>query len=314
MRSGLWILLAVLILGMIVGYVVRDRFREPTPPDQQAELTAILEIADSETKIEKLEDFIGDYPESELKARAYNYIAREMLDTAKDTTRFIGFARQTLERESDAESKAIMYYRLYNTKADSKPEEAALIGTELLKVPIDTDWIYNSIGYDLAERKRDLDLALSLCAKAVELAKTGRDSASALDSRGFVQYQRGAYGEAVTDLEAALALYEEPAEEVLGHLANAYLKAGDADKAFDAFRRMLLMGEYGNARANVDSMLTARGHSARRKQQFEDELWQERLSSAKPAIAFAMPTLKGDTYNYMPTEGEIVVLNFMSPT
>lgn len=314
MRSGLWILLAVLILGMIVGYVVKDKFRVPEPPDQQAELKAILEITDSETKIQKLEDFIGDYPEGELKSRAYNYIAREMLDAVKDTTRFIGFARQALERENDAESKATMYYRLYGIKADAKPEEAALIGTELLKVPIDADWVYNSIGYDLAERKRDLDLAFSLCTKAIQLAKTGRDSAMCLDSRGFVQYQRGMYREAITDLEAAAALYEEPDEEVLGHLANAYLKAGEDEKAFSALRSIMLLGEYDQARTSVDSMLAARGYSAKKKQQFEQGLWEERLAAAKPAIAFAMPTLQGETYNYMPTEGEIVVLNFMSPT
>lgn len=314
MRSGLWILIAVLILGMIVGYVVKDKFRPPEPPDQQAELKAITEITDPETKMEKLEDFIGDYPESELKSRAYNYIAREMLDSVRDTTRFVGFARQTIEKEKDAESKAMMYYRLYGMKAETKPEEAALIGTELLKVPIDTDWIYNYIGYDLAERNRDLELALSLCTKAVELSRTGRDSASCLDSRGFVQYQRGAYLEAITDLEAAARLYEEPSEEVLGHLANAYLKAGDSDKAFAAFKSILLLGEYEGARAAVDSALAARGYSAKRKQQFEEALWQERLSAAEPAIAFAMPTLQGDTYNFMPTKGGIVVLNFMSPT
>jgi tetratricopeptide (TPR) repeat protein len=314
MRSGLWILLAVLILGMIVGYVVKDRFRAPEPADQQAELQAVLEIADSETKIDELEDFISDYPEGELKARAYNYIARELLDAVNDTTRFIGFARQMLEREGDAESKATIYYRLYGIKTDSRPEEAALIGTELLKVPIDVDWIYNAIGYDLAERKRDFDLAFSLCTKAIEFSKTRRDSASSLDSRGFVNYQRAMYQEALTDFEAAAALLEEPHEEILGHLANAYLKTGAGDRAFETMRSVLLMGEYEEARAGVDSILAARGYPDKKKQEFERVLWSERLAAARPAIAFAMPTLNGDTYNFAPTDGEIVILNFMSPT
>jgi tetratricopeptide (TPR) repeat protein len=314
MRSGLWILVAVVIAGMIAGYVIRDRFASQEPSDEQAELKAITEITDSETKIEKLEDFIRDYPESEIKSRAYNYIAREMLDAVKDTTRFVGFARQTIEKEKDAESKAMMYYRLYGIKADTRPDEAALIGAELLRVPIDVSWIYNDIGYDLAQRKRDLDLARSLCTKGIELSKTGRDSAMCLDSRGLVNYQRGMYVDAIVDLEAAVKLYEEPNDEVLGHLANAYLKAGESDKAFGALKSILLLGEYQEARATVDSMLTAQGYSVKKRQQFEESLWQERLAAAKPAVAFAMPTLQGDTYNFVPTEGEIVILNFMSPT
>lgn len=314
MKSGLWILVAVLIAGLLVGYALRDRVKTPTAADEEAELKAITELSDSEAKIDKLQSFMADFPATESKSRVYTLIAKEMLDALKDTTRFVGFARQTIEKETDAESRALMYYRLYNLKAESKPEEAALIGNELLAVPPVAGWVYNYIGYDLAEKGRDLDLALALSTKGIELAADLRDSAMAMDSRGFAYYKKAMYPEAVADLEAALKLYGEPDQDVLGHLANAYLRAGESDKAFASLRSILLMGEYQEARASVDSMVAAGKWTAKRRQQFEDALWQERLASAKPAIAFAMPTLAGETYTFDPNQGEIVIINFMSPT
>jgi len=314
MKSGLWILVVVIVAGIVVGYVLKDRMKPPEPGSEQAALTSIGELADSEAKIDRLQGFIADYPASELKQRAYSMIGKEMLDALKDTTRFVGFARQTIEKEADPESKALMYYRLYNIKIDTRPEEAALIGTELLKVPIDVGWVYNYIGYDLAERDRDLDLAMALCQKSVELSKAREDSAMCVDSRGFVYFKKEMYKEAVADFEKSVELYGEPYEDVLGHLADAYRKVGDSAKAFATYRRILVMGEHEQARAMVDSMMTSERYSPRKREMFEDGLWQERTASAKPAVAFAMPTLEGPTVSFDPASGGIVVLNFMSPT
>jgi len=313
-KSSLWILIIVIAAGVVVGVVFKDRMKPAKPGSEQAEFKEIGELTDSEAKIDKFERFISDYPKSDLKSRAYSTIAKEMLDALKDTTRFVGFARQTIERETDPESKAMMYYRLYNLKIETKPEEAALIGTEILKVPFDAGWVYNYIGYDLADRGRDLNLAMALCQRSVELSKTREDSAMCLDSRGFVYYKKGMYQEAVADLERSVDLYGEPFEDGLKHLAGAYLKAGDGAKGFATYRRILVMGEYDYARAIVDSMMTAQRYSPKKKQQFEDGLWQDRAAAATPAVAFSMPTLAGETVSFEPAKGGIVVLNFMSPT
>jgi len=314
MKSGLWILIVVMIAGLVVGYALKDRIQPPKPADQRAELKSITDLTDPEAKIDRLQHFILDYPESDLKARAYSYVAREMLGAVKDTARFVGFARQTIEREADAESKATMYYYLYDLKTETAPDEAALIGTELLKAPIEAGWIYNHIGYDLAERKRDLDLAVALCTRGIELSRDRSDSAMCLDSRGYAHYQAGRYAEAIVDLEAARPLYEEPEPEVLTHLANAYLRAGEADKAFDTFRSILLLGEIATARGAVDSTMTARNYSPRKRQAFEEALWQERLAAARPAIGFTMNALDGTSHTFEPAGGDIVLLNFTSPT
>ena len=314
MKSGLWILVVVLIAGVIVGYVLKDRVQPPKPADEQAELKGITELTDPEAKVDRLQGFISDFPKSEQKARAYSMIAKEMLDALKDTTRFVGFARQTIEKETDPESKATMYYRLYNLKIDSRPDEAVLIGTELLTVPINAGWIYNYIGYDLAERGRDLDLAMSLCQKSIELSQSREDSAQCIDSRGYVYYKKGMYKEAIADFESSIKLFEEPSEDATRHLADAYLKAGETAKAFKSYRDILVTGEYDYARAAVESLMTAERYTPKKKQQFEDAVWQDRMVAAKPAIAFTMPTLGGDSESFEPTKGDIVILNFMSPT
>lgn len=314
MKSSLWILVIVIAAGVVVGVVFKDRMRPAPPGNEQAEFKEIGEITDSEAKIDKLERFLSDYPKGDLRSRAYSTIAKEMLDAIKDTTRFVGFARQTIEKETDPESKATMYYRLYNLKAEAKPEEAALIGTEILKVPIDAAWVYNYIGYDLAERGRDLDLAMALCQRSVELSKTREDSAMCLDSRGFVYYKKGMYQEAIADLAKSVNLFGEPFENGLKHLAEAYLKAGDGANSFATYRSILVMGEYDYARSAVDSMMTAQRYSPKKRQQFDDGLWQDRSAVAAPAVAFSMPTLAGETVVFEPAKGGIVVLNFMSPT
>jgi hypothetical protein len=122
------------------------------------------------------------------------------------------------------------------------------------------------------------------------------------------------YREALADLEQAVALFDEPYEEVLAHLANAALKAGEADKAFDAFRSIRVMGEYDYAQHTLDSLMTVRGYSTAEKEHFEQSIWQTRETRATVAQGFDLPTLEGTSYSYDPSGGRVAVLNFMSPT
>jgi len=132
--------------------------------------------------------------------------------------------------------------------------------------------------------------------------------------QGFAYYRRGQYGEAIADLEAARSLYDEPEPEVLLHLGAAYLKAGEAEKGFNAFRSVLLLAEDERARAAVDSLMTVQRYAPGKKQAFEETLWQERLAAAKPAIGFTMSALDGSAQTFDPVRDGIVLLNFTSPT
>jgi tetratricopeptide (TPR) repeat protein len=294
--------------------VLRNRMGPIEEADESARLNEIGQIEDSETKISRLEGFIAASPKSPLKPRAYSMIARELLKAVKDTTRFVDFARETIETEDDAQSKAIAYYYLYKVELETSVEAASLIGKEILDDPIDVGWIYNAIGFDLAERNQKLDLALPLCERAIGLAESRDDSASFIDSRGLVYYQMGMYDEAVADLEMALGLFEEPFEETLRHLAYARLRAGDSDKAFDTFKAILVMGEYDYAKASLDSLMTARGYSSGEIEAFDRSIWEARMAAARPAEAFDLPTLQGDIYTFEPSGGAVSVINFLSPT
>jgi Flp pilus assembly protein TadD len=62
------------------------------------------------------------------------------------------------------------------------------------------------------------------------------DNQAYRDSLGWVYYQRGQYREAVKELEKAAAA-KKPDGVVFDHLGDAYLKAGQAPKAKDAWRK-----------------------------------------------------------------------------
>jgi tetratricopeptide (TPR) repeat protein len=93
----------------------------------------------------------------------------------------------------------------------------------------------NFIGYTMADRGSDLEEAERLVAKALE-AKP--DSASYLDSMGWVAFRKGQFDRAVDLLEKAVA--EAPEEPtLLEHLAEACTKAGKKPRAEAALRRAI---------------------------------------------------------------------------
>ena len=84
----------------------------------------------------------------------------------------------------------------------------------------------NDLGYLWADQGTHLQRALKMIRHAVAAEP---DNAAYRDSLGWVLYRLGRYPEAVAELEKAAA--KEPAAEVLDHLGDARLKAGQAEKA-----------------------------------------------------------------------------------
>jgi tetratricopeptide (TPR) repeat protein len=90
----------------------------------------------------------------------------------------------------------------------------------------------NDLGYLWADAGRRLHRAEEMIRKALE---SEPDNAAYRDSLGWVLYRLGRTAEAVAELEKAAA--QEPDPTVLDHLGDAYRKAGQADKAKEAWRR-----------------------------------------------------------------------------
>jgi tetratricopeptide (TPR) repeat protein len=314
MRSGLWILLVVIVAGIVVGSLLKGRLDQPEEIDDITALREISMVEDPEDKIGQLERFLAEYPESDYRPDALYMIAGAMLNDLGDTSEMIGFAERTLGEESDPETQALMYYRLYRATSEARPDEAYAYAGRLLDSSIDVAWVYNYIAFDFAEKGRRLDAAAKLADRAIELAESAEDSASYLDTRGWVYYQQQDYEKAVGDLEEAVRIAPEPSDEVLGHFAQALLKTGRVDEAFETFRTVLVMGEYGDARENIEALMNQRGYTSRQMKVFESELWNERFARAEPVEPFTLPTLDGSAYEYRPGASDVSVINFFSPT
>ncbi len=96
----------------------------------------------------------------------------------------------------------------------------------------------NYLGYMWAERGENLDEAVDLVQKAVELEP---DNGAYVDSLGWAYYQLGRYEEARGQLERAARLVNDDSV-VFEHLGDVYRAVGEADRARQQYRRALELG------------------------------------------------------------------------
>lgn len=94
---------------------------------------------------------------------------------------------------------------------------------------------YNYLGYLYAQRNENLDTALNLVLKAIELKP---QDGYYIDSLGFIYYQKGQFSQAVDLFLEALKL--APEEGIIyDHLGDALLKLQQKDNAIKAFEKAL---------------------------------------------------------------------------
>lgn len=89
---------------------------------------------------------------------------------------------------------------------------------------------HNDLGYLWVDQSKNLQRGLRMIGKAVAAEP---ENMAYRDSLGWAYYQLGDYQNAVTQIEKAVELAEEPDSVVLDHLANAYLKL---DRKQDAIK------------------------------------------------------------------------------
>ena len=98
---------------------------------------------------------------------------------------------------------------------------------------------YNNLAYIYAEESQELDEALSLAQRAIQLAPKHPGIA---DTLGWVYYKKGLYDEAVANLEvASKGMPDNPT--VRYHLGAAYCKQGAKDKAAAELKKALNMND-----------------------------------------------------------------------
>jgi tetratricopeptide (TPR) repeat protein len=121
----------------------------------------------------------------------------------------------------------------------------------------------NDLGYQWADRGKNLAEAEKMIRKALELDRQQRtsgtsvgvdadqDNAAYVDSLGWVLFRRGKVEDARTELERAVALpggTDDPT--VWDHLGDVYCKLGRKAKAADAWKKSLKLYEAGRRRRN----------------------------------------------------------------
>ena len=95
--------------------------------------------------------------------------------------------------------------------------------------------VLNNLGYSLVEQRRNLDEALGMIERAVELQP---DSGYITDSLGWVFYRLGRYDEAVAPMERAIELL--PNDPIINdHLGDVYWMVGREREARFQWERAL---------------------------------------------------------------------------
>ncbi len=93
---------------------------------------------------------------------------------------------------------------------------------EALKLYPDQPQVLNYLGYSWVDRNENLEEALDMIRKAVELRP---EDGYIVDSLGWAYYRLGRFEEAVTELESAIRLRPEDAT-INDHLGDAYWRVG----------------------------------------------------------------------------------------
>ncbi|MDD4899010.1 MAG: tetratricopeptide repeat protein [Candidatus Omnitrophica bacterium] len=126
-----------------------------------------------------------------------------------------------------APSDVQAHYYLGNIYFELKNKEAA--ERELKKaVELKPDFAeaLNFLGYFYVEENKNLDQALSMIQKALEMDP---NNGAYIDSLGWLNFKRGKIEEALKQLKQAAQLTEDP--EIYKHLGEAYFATGDQENA-----------------------------------------------------------------------------------
>ena len=163
---------------------------------------------------------LGD---SHRRARQYRDASKayrsalELGHGTSDTHRNLGMVLEQMNKDDSAEKHLLMAIEM-------NPADA---------------FAMNYLGYWWADQGRNLDDAIALIERAVELRP---DSGFFIDSLGWVHYRLGNLQEAVAYLEQATAL--EPADpEITGHLGDVYWRLGRHDEARFKWRYALALAD-----------------------------------------------------------------------
>ena len=98
---------------------------------------------------------------------------------------------------------------------------------------------YNNFAYSLVERGEDLDYALSLSQKAIEISP---QTSAYLDTIGWIYYKLSDLEKAKEFISKAI-LYDDTSAVILEHYGDVLLELNEINEALIFYRKALLLNE-----------------------------------------------------------------------
>ena len=200
---------------------------EQTPPGSALRVNADTEIAINLQRLErtkeaqqKLKDIIAKDPT--------NYDAQVTLGNVYRSNEEFKPASEAystalaLVARPEKEHWRVLYYRGIAYERQKLWDKAEADFRQALALSPDEPLVLNYLGYSMIEKKINLNEALAMVKKAVELKP---NDGYIVDSLGWAYFQLGDFEEAATLIERAVDL--NPADPIIGeHLGDAYWRVG----------------------------------------------------------------------------------------
>ena len=200
---------------------------EQTPPGSPLRVNADTEIAINLQRLErtkeaqqKLKEIIAKDPKNydALVTLGNVYRSNEEFKPASDTYS----TALALVAQPEKEHWRILYYRGIAYERQKLWDKAEADFRQALALSPDEPLVLNYLGYSMIEKKMNLNEALGMVKKAVELKP---NDGYIVDSLGWAYFQLGDFEEAATLIERAVDL--NPAAPIIGeHLGDAYWRVG----------------------------------------------------------------------------------------
>lgn len=200
---------------------------DQTPATSPLRISADMEIAVNLQRLERTK---------EAQAKLNDIIARDPKDyDALVTLGNIHRNNEEFSQASDIYTKAlalvpalgkdqwrILYYRGIAFERQKMWDKAEVDFRKALALSPDEPIVLNYLGYSMIEKKINLNEAVAMVKKAVQLKP---NDGYIVDSLGWAYFQLGDFEEAVTQIERAVDL--NPADPIIGeHLGDAYWRIG----------------------------------------------------------------------------------------
>ena len=204
-----------------IEYYARIRGGTYLLPAQIAEARAYQTLGEWQAGLDGLQAFTQDYPRHAL---AIEPTRAQLLFASGEQQQALAALDQLLSLQPDSVELLLVYGALLD-QAGELDRSLTVMRRAVELAPLDANAL-NTLGYTLANRTRRNKEAYQLIRQSLELEP---DSPAIIDSMGWVLYRLGRYEEALSYLELAYSLMDDP--EVVAHLAELLWMTGEPDDA-----------------------------------------------------------------------------------